>query len=565
MAHFLPADRTLIALLAVGGLILVMLVLLAIAFVVSEVIEARRRKAEVRRLQQRWADVLDVAADWVWETDAELRFTYISQRYFDATGFPPDQVLGRTRAEMRSPGQEDDAAWQAHLADMEARRTFRDFRYAFDDTEGRRRTIAVSGKPYFDEQGQFRGYRGTGTDLTETMEAEARAQESERRARQVIDGALDAFIAFDGEGAILDWNRRAVTMFGWSREAALGRRLDELIVPHAVRDDHQRMLRKLRGPRHERLLGRLLETSARSSNGGTFPIELTMTATETGAGRVYNAFMRDITERRQYEVALREAKEAAETASRAKSEFLAAMSHELRTPLNAVIGFADLFRQNPDMDREKRIDYAHDIHMSGVHLLELLNEVLDISKVEAGRMKLDEEAVDLTEICHTCLRLMGERASRAGVTLVKEVAEDLPPLVADPQRVKQIVINLLSNAVKFTDAGGTVTLRVRRSTGGGILLQVADSGIGMEPEQIARALEPFTQLDSGYARRHEGTGLGLALVNKFAEIHGATLLVESEPGVGTTVSITFPAERCVDDASDEEWQATPASHAASAT
>lgn len=234
---------------------------------------------------------------------------------------------------------------------------------------------------------------------------------------------------------------------------------------------------------------------------------------------------------------------SAESANRSKSEFLANMSHELRTPLNAVIGFSDLMQQQlMGPLSEVYASYAADINTSGRHLLSVINDILDLAKVEAGQATVAGEYCDLTEIFETCLRLTELRAQKQGVALVANL--DLPPGeemgTVDPTRTKQIALNLLSNAVKFTPRGGSVTLHVARTEPDLLKIRVSDTGIGMTPAEIAIAFEPFRQISNTLARRFEGTGLGLPISRKFAELQGGSLSLESQPGVGTTVTVLLP-------------------------
>ncbi len=253
----------------------------------------------------------------------------------------------------------------------------------------------------------------------------------------------------------------------------------------------------------------------------------------------------DLTERRETEEALRRAKEAAEAANRAKSDFLAHMSHELRTPLNAVIGFSEIiFREIFGTVGEPRYaDYARDIHASGTHLLNVINDILDISKAESGSAELDDEKVDVAELAAASLRLVEPRATVGKVRVVKKLAPDLPDIRADTRRLKQVLLNLLSNAVKFTPPGGHVELEARVAEDAGVQIVVHDTGIGMDPKDIPRALEPFAQVDNALSRRFEGTGLGLPLSRKLVELHGGTLTIASEIAKGTSVVVHLPPNR----------------------
>ena len=243
------------------------------------------------------------------------------------------------------------------------------------------------------------------------------------------------------------------------------------------------------------------------------------------------------------------AKEAAEIANRSKSEFLANMSHELRTPLNAVIGFSDIIKSAMmgELNEHYR-GYAEDIHASGQHLLELINDILDMAKIEAGKLDFTDEELDVAGLVEASIVLVRARAGQTGVTLVVAVADDLPKLCADVRKTKQILINLLSNAVKFTPAGGKVTVEAYVDPGGEYVLRVSDTGIGIKREDIAKVMAPFGQVESGITRSYEGTGLGLTLTQALLKQHGGRLEIASkadEGPTGTVVSAIFPAERVI--------------------
>jgi signal transduction histidine kinase len=244
---------------------------------------------------------------------------------------------------------------------------------------------------------------------------------------------------------------------------------------------------------------------------------------------------------------LRIAKEGAEAANRAKSEFLANMSHELRTPLNAVIGFSEIIKDQlygPAGD-DRYSTYAANIFQSGHHLLQLINEILDLSKLEAGQLKLNEEDVDLADTIGSCVSLMEEQAKRSKIQLSTNIDGGLPPIHGDSRRMRQILLNLLSNAVKFTPEGGLVRVSAFRRNGG-LAIAVSDNGIGIDPGDFEKALAPFGQVESTLSRKFEGTGLGLPLAKHLIEMHGGTLSLESEVNGGTTVTIFLPPERIIE-------------------
>ena len=265
----------------------------------------------------------------------------------------------------------------------------------------------------------------------------------------------------------------------------------------------------------------------------------------------YRGTGRDVTQQIRAESGLREAKEAAEAANQAKSQFLANISHELRTPLNAIIGFSEMIAEGlagpiPAQQRE----YMGLVVQSGQHLLSVINDILDLARADSGKFELcDEPGIDLGQIAAATIALMRRKSEAGGVFLSSTVGTDLPRLTADPTRLKQILLNLISNAVRFTRPGGSVTIAARQTEEGGIAFEVADTGVGMTEDEVKIALEPFGQVDARLSREHEGTGLGLPLARRLAELHGGSLRVDSEKDRGTRVTVTLPPSRV----SRREW------------
>jgi signal transduction histidine kinase len=242
---------------------------------------------------------------------------------------------------------------------------------------------------------------------------------------------------------------------------------------------------------------------------------------------------------------IHEKSEQLQIANRHKSEFLANMSHELRTPLNAIIGFSEVLQEHMFGDmNEKQEEYINDIHGSGKHLLSLINDILDLSKVEAGRMELELETFDLPGAIDNALTLVKERAGRHGIELTSTVDPEVGEIKADERKFKQILLNLLSNAVKFTPEGGKVQVSSLLKNDG-LAIQVSDTGIGIAAEDMAKVMTSFGQVESRVSRKYEGSGLGLPLAKHLVELHGGTLTIQSQVDVGTTVTVMLPSNRIV--------------------
>ena len=394
--------------------------------------------------------------------------------------------------------------------------------------------------------------RGAEARLRRRAETALRAlQVSEERLASILEIAPEAIVAADRDSRIELFNRGAEHVFGYSASEVIGRPI-EILLPERLRS-------KLLPNDGRRPAGKFwpAEFDAQQEmfglrrDGAEFPAEASVFQLATDDELAFALILRDVTDRKRQERDLRHAKEAAELANRAKSEFLANMSHELRTPLNAIIGFSQIINSRMfGADIDRYVDYAHDIHNSGKDLLKIINDILDLSKIEAGQMNLSDQAVDLDRVITGCIKVVAERAQRGRITIERNLPEAMPRLWADELRVKQMVNNLLTNAVKFTEPGGRVVISVRPSytpTGiqDGVDIVVRDTGIGMDPAEIPIALSPFGQVDQGLARRHEGTGLGLPLVRRMIELHQGQLGISSARGKGTTATLHFPINRVV--------------------
>jgi signal transduction histidine kinase len=302
-------------------------------------------------------------------------------------------------------------------------------------------------------------------------------------------------------------------------------------------------LEGLRSPGVASLLNDGREVLGRVRQGGTIPLFMTMGRVNDGPDRKFCAVLRDITAFKKAEGELVGAKRAAEEASAQKSDLLAKISHEIRTPLNAILGFAEVMLEERfgPIGNERYKEYLKDVHASGAHVISLVNDLLDLAKVEAGRLELSFTSVSLNDLVSACFTLLQPQATRDRIVMRTSFAAKLPPVVADERSVRQIVLNLVSNAIKFTDAGGQVIVSTALTDRGEVAFRVRDTGIGMTETEVEAALEPFRQLAT--SRKRGGTGLGLPLTKALVEANRGSLQISSHPNEGTLVEVIFPPTR----------------------
>ena len=437
----------------------------------------------------------------------------------------------------------------------------------------------AGGVRWIDARGQARGARGengftsilgVALDITEARRAKAHAQAAESRLRDGIESVSDAFSLFDRHGRLILCNQAFADAFGLAPETVRrGALKDELnrIAALSIKADHPST--DVRAGMREVELhdGRWLQLSERyTSDGGTVVTAMDLTVIkrqESETQRAADSLRATVDQleasqeklsqlARKYEIAMTRA----EAANQAKSEFLANMSHELRTPLNAINGFSEIMAGEMfgPLGEPKYKGYAADILKSGQHLLSLINDILDMAKIEAGKLTLHYEKVSLKEVCEDAIRLMRGKTEDSGLALVLDAAA-LPDIDADHRGMKQVLLNLISNAIKFTPEGGVITISITARDGGRQQVSVADTGIGIAPEDLSRLARPFEQVEGQHSKTTQGTGLGLALTKSLIEMHHGQMTIESEPGRGTVVSFDLPVERPHETAEHEQARA----------
>lgn len=381
----------------------------------------------------------------------------------------------------------------------------------------------------------------------ERKRAEEALQVSEARNGAILEAALDSIITMDHEGKIVEFNPAAEKTFGYKRQEIIGQLLADLIIPPSLREQHRRGLAHYLATGEGPVLNRRIELTAVRSDETEFPVELAVSRIHGGGAPIFTAYIRDLTEQKAQETMQRRSHELEEQnrliqeANRLKNEFFANMSHELRTPLNAIIGFSQILvdgKAGPLQANQR--EYIDDILTSGQHLLQLINDVLDLAKIEAGKLELDIATFSCAKAVEEVCTVMRPIAAKRNIRINPRLPSNLGMVTLDERRFKQALYNLISNAVKFSHENGEVEVVVQTGMDDKIRLQVKDFGIGIKREDLPRLFREFEQLDSGSARRHQGTGLGLALTKKIVELHKGFIAVESELGKGSIFEIVLP-------------------------
>jgi PAS domain S-box-containing protein len=359
----------------------------------------------------------------------------------------------------------------------------------------------------------------------------------------ILDTASDGVVLLDRRGFVVSASEGAQALFGYGANELAGRPLSELLASESVEAAYD-SLSSAAGDGGAGRRGHGREVIGRPRQGGPRHLFMTIGAMSDGSDKVCVAF-RDVGQWKRAAEELTQAKRQAEQASAAKSDFLARVSHEIRTPLNAIIGFSEVMMEERfgPVGNERYREYLKDIHTSGGHLLSLVNDLLDLSKIEAGKLELSFASVSLNALTQQCVAIMQPQANRERIIIRTSLPSTVPQIVADARSVRQIVLNLLSNSIKFTGAGGQVIVSTALNDDGEVALRVRDTGIGMSEKDLAAALEPFRQLATSVNGAAGGTGLGLPLTKALAEANRARFHIKSAPKAGTLVEIAFPANR----------------------
>lgn len=518
-------------------------------------------EAGLQNSEELFRAYIETANDMVYVLDLAGNLTYVNaygQRLLDCT---EEQWRGRAYLDFVAPNYRQDTAQAfAHLLTTGA---LKDFEFILQSFSGQFIHMEVNGCLLY-RQGNPIGGLGIARDITERKRFENQLQMFEK----AVESAYDSAAIVDLEGKVIYANSATSRMFGYQPGELVGQNA-AIFYPEDSRVWLEWVLQQaclptaggsgaLNGSKSQLAQGWSGEVICQRQSGEHFPALVSVSAipNDRGQSTAVSMICRDITTQKAIQAELAAKNLELERAGRLKSEFLANMSHELRTPLTSILGFSSLLNQqifgqlNP-----KQMVYVQRIHDSGEHLLKLIKDILDLSKVEAGKVKLDIVPISVAQVCENTLALVSEQAAERNIEIQTSIQPNLAPLMADELRVRQMLLNLLSNAIKFTSPGAAIGLEAT-ARAGYLHLVVWDRGIGIPEDKQALLFQPFQQIDNALRRQHEGTGLGLALTRQLAELHSGTVKCESKPGKGSRFTISLPLNLHRNPTS-QEWEPTP--------
>lgn len=509
----------------------------------SEIAERERLNQVLRRAEREYRAIIDAVSDIIFETSVTGEITFLNDTWERITGFNAEQVKGRKLFDLLHPQDQEEQRTSFDMLVKGKKAAYRTFT-RLRTSEGTFRSVELAMSMLRQDENRNMRVVGTFTDVEERRRAEKALSEAEKKYRTIVENAAGGIYQVTPEGQFLSANPAMARILGYDTPEQMLREVrnahDNLYVSARDRAGFIRDLETM-GIVHN------CETEVRTRGGNKIWVNENARAVKDDDGNIlyYEGSMENITSRKQAENSLREAKIQSDLANRAKSEFLANMSHELRTPLNAIIGFAEIIRNEVlgPMGNRQYWEYAKDIHESGERLLTIINEILDVARIDAGERQINEGVVDVNDLVRTCIGFMAQKAEAGKLKINNMTGGKIPNLIGEELAIKQILINLLGNAIKYTPEAGRITLSHELEGNGRLRLSITDTGIGMEEHEIEKALSPFGQLETGHNRSGSGAGLGLTLVESLMQLHGGEVEIFSQKGIGTTATIIFPARR----------------------
>lgn len=508
-----------------------------------EVRERERLNKAIKKAERENRAIIDSVSDIIFETDTKGNILFLNEAWHTVTGIEVGDIVGESLFGFIYPQDREEQKNNFELLVKGKRNAYRSFtRIRTSENEYRAVELGVSMLRH--DANKNMHVVGTIVDVEERRRTEQALSEAERKYRTIVENAAGGIYQMSSDGQYLSANPAMAKILGYDAPQDLLSSVTD--VNHKVYKDSRRRMRFLRELED---FGdpQLIEAEVYRSDGNVIWVSESARAVFDENGRLmfYEGSMNDVTERKQAEIKLKDAKIQSDLASRAKSEFLTNMSHELRTPLNAIIGFSEIIKNQAfgPVGGQEYLDYAQDIHDGGKRLLNVINEILDVSRIEAGDRVLNEGVVDLKPLVQSCIDLMGPKIEANDMIVSNTIPEDFPNLIGEELAVKQMIMNLLSNAVKYTASGGRVTISAEMNDSGGIRLSITDTGVGLDDEEIEKAMSPFGQVENKHNKSSSGTGLGLTLVDALIKLHQGRLELFSQKGIGTTATLVFPARR----------------------
>ena len=495
------------------------------------------QRKQTEEALERYEFIANVVGEMMSVINREHRYEAVNDRWCAALGKDREAVLGASVGSLWG-----EAVYASSIAGM-VDRCFREgqpisVRAKIEFPDVGERDCDITYYPYRAHSGEVTHVVVVTRDVSDQLHAEQARQASESHLRTVLDSVLDGIIVIDERGTIESFNPAAQRIFGYLSQDVLGRNIN-MLMPEPYHSRHDGYLAHYLATGEASVIGRGREVTGRRMNGGTFPMDLAVSEMHQSAQRKFVGIVRDISDRKHAEMETLRTLEMAQAASKAKSEFLSSMSHELRTPLNAILGFAQLLEMDPEMG-QNQADDVREILKAGQHLLDLINEVLDLSRIESGNLNLSKEAVALAPLINECITLVDPDAGGNGIRVEWDMGIcEGRHADADRLRLKQVLLNLLSNAIKYNRPGGSVRLECKSIPSGRLRLTVSDTGLGIpleKQDELFTAFQRLGQERSGI----EGTGIGLVICKRLMEMMDGGIGMESRPDVGSTFWIEVP-------------------------
>ncbi len=488
--------------------------------------------------------IINAISDAIFEVLPNGNIMFLNEAWTKITGFDLETSMGRDLFEMIYPPDQEEQKQNIALLAKGQKTAYRALT-KLRTIEGTFRSVEMVVSMLRQDEARNLRVMGSFTDIEERQRAEKALNEAERKYKTIWENAAGGIYQLTPEGQFLSANPALARIFGYDTP-------DDMV--YNIRNAHEELFvnpqeraQFLRSHSSGSLDSSFYETKAKRKGGEEIWVRENFRAVLDGFSNVlyYEGSIEDITQRKEGEVQLKEAKMHSDMASRAKSEFLANISHELRTPLNSIIGFSEIIKNEVfgPIEPKSYTEYAGNIYDSGKHLLGIINQILDISRIDAGERELNESMVDIRKIVTICLDLSKSKINQNNLTVIDNVSDKLPKMIAEEVAVKQMLLNLLSNAAKFTPVGGRITISAEHESSGNLKISVTDTGVGLSQEQIDRATKPFGLVDGRLDKGTGGAGLGLSLVHSLLKLHGGKLEILSQKGIGTTASLIFPAAR----------------------